>query len=232
MCSWWRGGVSGHGLRSRRTGQRLSMSLGVVAALLTLQHRRASPWSPGLAADVQAIAAVGTTMRRAQSAEGAAAVTPRLRSARRRASRRWPKLRTSAVSLVASHSVRPPHRRSMGPSGARPRPWIRLQGGLAAFHPCHREARLSHPKGLDVVGALGRGDLEPSLPTSLTAGRCLALRVDLGSRRHCPRRPVSFGPSLWHVGSLVTRMRPELGENRKCSLSASVSPPDTDDSIP
>ncbi len=115
----------------------MSMSLGVVAALLTLQHLRASLGSPGLAADVLAIAAVVTTMRRAQSAEGAAAVTPRLRSARRRASRRWPKLRTSAVSLVASHSERPPHRRSMGPSGARLRPWIRLQGGLAAFRPRH-----------------------------------------------------------------------------------------------
>ncbi len=83
-----------------------------------------------------------------------------------------------------------------------------------------------------MVGALGRGDPEPSFPTSLTAGRCLALLVDLASRRHCHRRPVSFGPSLWPVGSLLTRMRPELGENRKCSLSVSVSLPDTDDSIP
>ena len=136
------------------------------------------------------------------------------------------------MSLAASLSVQLPHRHCMGPSGARPRPWIRLQGGLAAFRPCHRGAQLSHPKDLDVMGALGHGDPEPSLPTSPTAGLYLALLVHLASRRHCHRRPVSFGPSLWPVGSLLTRMRPELGENRKCSLSVSVSLPGMDDSIP
>ena len=78
----------------------MSMSLGVVAALLTLQHLRVSMVRPGLAVDVltvaalrtevqarPAIGAVVTTMWRAQNAEGAAAETLRLRSIRRRASR-------------------------------------------------------------------------------------------------------------------------------------------------
>ncbi len=78
----------------------MSMSLGVVAALLTLQHLRVSMARPGLAVDVLTVAALRTevparptigadvtTMRRAQNAEGAAAETLRLRSIRRRASR-------------------------------------------------------------------------------------------------------------------------------------------------
>ncbi len=38
LCSWWRGGGSGRGHRSRSIGQRLSMSLGKDPALLPLQH--------------------------------------------------------------------------------------------------------------------------------------------------------------------------------------------------
>ncbi len=141
-------------------------------------------------------------------------------------------MRTSAVSLAASPSVRLPHRHYVGPSGARPRPWIRLLGGVTAFRPCHRVPQLGHPKVLDVMGALGHGDPEPSLPTSPTAGLYLTRLVHLASRRHCHRRPVSFGPSLWPVGSLRTLMRPERGENQMCSLSVSVSLPGMDDSIP
>ena len=136
------------------------------------------------------------------------------------------------MSLAASPSVRLPHRHYVGPSGARPRPWIRLLEGVTASRPCHRALQPDHRKVLDVMRALGHGDPELSLPTSPTAGLYLALLVHLGSRRHCHRRPVSFGPSLWPVGSLLTRMRPELGENRKCSLSVSVSLPGMDDSIP
>ncbi len=158
-CSWWRGGVSGQGHRSRRIGQRLSMSLGVVAALLSLQHLRASRGSPGLAADVLPIAAVLATMRRAQSAEGAAGMAPRLRSFRRRVfAGDGPKLRTSAVRLAASPNERLPLRHSIGPSGPRLRPCIRLLGGLAAFRPRHWGGHLGHPKDLDVSRALGHGD--------------------------------------------------------------------------
>ncbi len=139
-------------------------------------------------------------------------------------------MRTSAASLAASPSVRLPHRHHVGPSGARPRPWIRLLEGVTASRPCHRVLQLGHRKVLDVMGALGHGDPELSLPTSPTAGLYLALLVHLGSRRHCHRRPVSFGPSLWPVGSLRTLMMPERGE--KCSLSVGVSPLGTDDSIP
>ena len=136
-CSWWRGGALGQGHRSRRIGLCLTMSLGVVAVLLSQQHLRASRGSPGLAADVLPIAVVLATMRRAQSAEGAAGMAPRLRRLRRRVSRRWLKLRISAVRLRASPSERLPHRRSIGPNGARLRPCIRLLRGLAAFRPRH-----------------------------------------------------------------------------------------------
>ena len=82
------------------------------------------------------------------------------------------------------------------------------------------------------MGALGHGDPEPSLPTSPTAGLYLALLVHLASRRHCHRRPVSLGPSLWPAHSSHTLMMPEPGVNLKCSLSVSVSPLGMDDSIP
>ncbi len=78
----------------------MSMSLGVVAALLTLQHLRVSMVRPGLAVDVLTVAALRTEVQarptigadvtmmwRAQNAEGAAAETLRLRGIRRRVSR-------------------------------------------------------------------------------------------------------------------------------------------------
>ncbi len=123
-------------------------------------------------------------------------------------------------------------RHHVGPSGARPRLWNRLLGGVTASRPCHRVLQLGHRKVLDVMGALGHGDPEVSLPISPTAGLYLAILEHLGSRRHCHRRPVSFGPSLWPVDSLRTLMMPERGENQKCSLSVSVSPLSMDDSTP
>ena len=78
----------------------MSMSLGVVAALLTLQHLRVSMARPGLAVDVPTVVALrtevqagptigadATTMWRAQNVEGAAAEMLRLRGIHRRVSR-------------------------------------------------------------------------------------------------------------------------------------------------
>ncbi len=78
----------------------MSMSLGVVAALLTLQHLRVSMARPGLAVDVPTVAALRTEVQarptigadvtrrwRAQNVEGAAAEMLRLRGIHRRVNR-------------------------------------------------------------------------------------------------------------------------------------------------